>query len=158
AEPLLGLAVDLPDHLEVVIGVDRAVLGRQVAHMAERGQHLIAPAEVLVDGLGLGGGLDDDDVHACLWVFGVAADPPGSESGRDDAGKMGKSPRRVKWLMVFRYAKGPPQRAGRRSLLNLIPCFINGLILNSNFLMHGRDSGRICDRPRPWFRTCLPSS
>src|SRR5262249_48578083 len=96
AEPLLRLAVDLPDHLEVALGVDRAVLGRQVADMAERGQHLVAPAEVLVDGLGLGGGLEEDDVHAFPCVFVESAGPPRGESGSGDAGKMGKSPPRVK--------------------------------------------------------------
>ena len=53
-EPLLGLVVDLPDHAEIVLGVDRAVLGRQVPHMAERGQYLVAGAKIFVDRLGLG--------------------------------------------------------------------------------------------------------
>ena len=44
--------------------VDRAVLGRQVADMAEGGQDLVVLAEVLVDRLGLGRRFDDDDsVH-----------------------------------------------------------------------------------------------
>ena len=60
---LAGLAVDLPVHGEVVVGAHRAVLGRQVAHVAVAGQHGIARAQVLVDGLGLGRRLDDDDVH-----------------------------------------------------------------------------------------------
>ena len=41
-EALLGLGVDLPDHAEIVLGIDRAVLGRQVADMAEGGQYLVA--------------------------------------------------------------------------------------------------------------------
>ena len=53
-QPLLGLVVDLPEHAEIVVGIDRAVLGRQVADMAERGQNLVAGAEILVDRLGLG--------------------------------------------------------------------------------------------------------
>ena len=60
---LLGLGVDLPEHVEIVLGIDRAVLGRQVPHMAERGQHLIAAAQILVDRLGLGGQFNDDDIH-----------------------------------------------------------------------------------------------
>ena len=59
----LRLRVDVPVHLEVFVGLDRAVLGRQVAHMAERGDDLVAAAQVLVDGLGLGGRFDDYDVH-----------------------------------------------------------------------------------------------
>ncbi len=35
----LGAAVDLPDHLEVVVGRDRAVFRRQVAHMAIGGEY-----------------------------------------------------------------------------------------------------------------------
>ena len=62
-EALLGLVVDLPEHAEIVLGIDRSVLGRQVAHMAERGQHLVAGAKVFVDRLGLGRRLDDDDIH-----------------------------------------------------------------------------------------------
>ena len=36
------LAVDVPVHLEVVVGLHRAVLGRQIAHMAEGRDHLVA--------------------------------------------------------------------------------------------------------------------
>jgi hypothetical protein len=60
---LLGLGVDLPQHAEIVLGIDRAVLGRQVPHMAERGQHLIATAQIFIDRLGLGGRFNDDDIH-----------------------------------------------------------------------------------------------
>jgi hypothetical protein len=35
-------------------GSTELVLGRQVPHMAERGQHLVAGAKVFVDRLGLG--------------------------------------------------------------------------------------------------------
>ena len=62
-EPLLGLVVDLPDHVEVGLGIDRAVLGRQVADMAERSQDLVARAKILVDGLGLGRRFNNDDIH-----------------------------------------------------------------------------------------------
>ena len=61
-----ALAVDLPVHGEVLVGPHRAVLRRQVAHMAVAGQHLVAAAEILVDGLGLGRRFDDDDVHRPL--------------------------------------------------------------------------------------------
>ncbi len=51
-----GAGIDFPGHGEVVVRLHRAVLGRQVADMAEAGQHLIAGAQILVDGLGLGRG------------------------------------------------------------------------------------------------------
>ena len=63
-EALLGLVVDLPDHAEIVLGVDRAVLGREVAHVPERGQYLVAGAKVAIDRFRLGRRLDNYDVHA----------------------------------------------------------------------------------------------
>ena len=66
----LGAGVNLPDHREIVIGLHRPVLGRQVADMAEAGQHFVAGAEILIDGLGFGGGFDDEDVHAGLIYLG----------------------------------------------------------------------------------------
>src|SRR5262245_43413988 len=62
-QPLLRLVVDFPKHAEVVLGIDRAVLGREVPHVTERGQDLVAGAKVFVDRLGLGRGLDNDDIH-----------------------------------------------------------------------------------------------
>jgi len=53
-EAFLRLVVDLPDHAEIVLGIDRAVLRRQVPHMAERGQYLVARAEVAINRLCLG--------------------------------------------------------------------------------------------------------
>ena len=54
-EALLRLGVDLPDHAEIGVRIDRAVLRRQVAHVPERGQHFIAGPQIFVDRLGLGG-------------------------------------------------------------------------------------------------------
>ena len=68
-EPLGGLGVDLPTHGEIVVRVDRAVLGRQIAHMAERGVDAVVLAQILVDGLGLGGRLDDHDLHVQVISF-----------------------------------------------------------------------------------------
>ena len=62
-QPLLGLVVDLPEHLEIVIGIDRAILGRQVADMAERSQNLVAGAQIFVDRLGFGRRFNDDNFH-----------------------------------------------------------------------------------------------
>ena len=66
ADVLGAVGGDLPLHREVVLGVDRAVLGRQVADVAVGGEHRVAGAEILVDGLRLGGRLDDDDGHGAL--------------------------------------------------------------------------------------------
>ena len=54
-EPLARLGVDLPDHAEIVLRIDRAVLGRQVADMAEGGQHLVAGPRYLLIVLALAG-------------------------------------------------------------------------------------------------------
>ena len=40
-DALLRLRIDLPEHLEIIVGVDRSVLGRQVTDMAKGGQDLI---------------------------------------------------------------------------------------------------------------------
>ena len=66
-QALGGLGVDLPGHGEVLVRADRAVLGRQVADMSVARQDLVVRPQVLVDGLGLGRALDDDEVHAVPW-------------------------------------------------------------------------------------------
>ena len=64
AEPLGRFGVDLPAHGEVVVRIDRSVLGREVAHVAERGVDAIVLAQIFVDGLGLRRRLDDHDFHS----------------------------------------------------------------------------------------------
>ena len=66
----LGAGIDFPDHGEIVVRLDRAVLGGQVADMAEAGQHLIVAAQILIDGFGLGGGFDDENVHTAAFGLG----------------------------------------------------------------------------------------
>ena len=44
----------LPMHLEIGIRFDRAILGRQIADMAIRGQHPVVAAQIFLDGFGLG--------------------------------------------------------------------------------------------------------
>ena len=57
----LLLAVDdLVLGLEVVLDVDPHLLLGQILHVADRRLHHVAGAQVLLDGLGLGGRLDDD--------------------------------------------------------------------------------------------------
>ena len=70
AQPLGRLGVDLPAHGEIVVGIDRAVLGRQVPHMAERGVNAVVLAQIFVDGLGLGRRLDDHDFHSGIISSG----------------------------------------------------------------------------------------
>ena len=62
-EALARLVVDLPEHVEIVLGIDRSVLGRQVAHVAERRQDLVAGAKIFVDRFRLGRQFDDNDIH-----------------------------------------------------------------------------------------------
>ena len=54
-EALAGLGIDLPNHVEIVVRIDRSVLRRQVAHVTERGQDFVAGAQILVDRLRLCG-------------------------------------------------------------------------------------------------------
>ena len=59
----LGLRIDLPGHLESVGGIDRAILWRQIAHMAVGRENRIVLAEITADRLGFCRGLDDDNGH-----------------------------------------------------------------------------------------------
>ena len=63
-DPLLPVGEQLVDDPEVLVRPHRAVLLRQIAHVAVAGQDVVAGAQILVDVLGLGRGFDDDDVHA----------------------------------------------------------------------------------------------
>ena len=63
ADAFLRPGVDRPGHGEPIVRQDRSLLGRKVADMAVGGEDLEVRAEILVDGLGLGRGLDDDYVH-----------------------------------------------------------------------------------------------
>ena len=70
-QSLLRLGIDFPKHVEIVLGIDRSVLGRQVANMAERSENLVAAAEISVDRLRLGREFDNDYVHEIPLVFVV---------------------------------------------------------------------------------------
>ena len=58
-----AVRADLPGHLEIVFGIDRPVLGRQVAHMAVGRQNGVIGPEILVDCLGFGRGFNNNDRH-----------------------------------------------------------------------------------------------
>ena len=69
-EPTGRLGVDLPDHLEVSLRIDRSILGRKVPDMAERGQDLVGRTQIFVDRLGFRGRLDNDDIHFIPVTYG----------------------------------------------------------------------------------------
>src|SRR5690606_31765856 len=62
------VAISLPIHREVFVGPHAAVLGRQIADVAVRGEDFVVLAEVTLDGLRLGGRLYDDELHERLWL------------------------------------------------------------------------------------------
>ena len=62
ADLLVAPRVRLPVHREILVRADAAILRRQVAHMSETGENRIAATQIAVDGFGLGGGFDDDDI------------------------------------------------------------------------------------------------
>jgi hypothetical protein len=70
-EPLLRLGVDLPEHAEIGIGIDRAALGRQVAHMAERGHDFIAGTQIFIDRLRLGRRFHQYKLHDNPMISGA---------------------------------------------------------------------------------------
>ena len=49
-------------HLEALVGLDRAFLGHQVAHVTVGGQHLEVLAQVFLDGSCFGRRFDDDEM------------------------------------------------------------------------------------------------
>ena len=62
-EPLVAVGLDQPRHLEIFVWIDRAILGGQIADVSETRKNLEIRTEILVDGFGLGRGLNDDDAH-----------------------------------------------------------------------------------------------
>jgi hypothetical protein len=61
-EVALVLLEHLVLHRVVLVRVDRAFLGHQIAHMAVGGEHVELPTQVFFYGPCLGGGFDDDEV------------------------------------------------------------------------------------------------
>ena len=72
------------DHGEAARGVDRAVLRRQVRHMAPCREDLVAVAEPGADRLRLGRGFDDDDVHGDVSPMHAAPAPAEADCRRRD--------------------------------------------------------------------------
>jgi hypothetical protein len=63
AKLLLFVRIGLPLHGEARVGIDGAVLGRQIADVSVGGEHPVAGAQILLDGFRLGGRFDDDELH-----------------------------------------------------------------------------------------------
>ncbi len=99
ADVLLAVAGDLPFHLEPVLWIDGAVLRRQVADMPVGGEHRVIRAQILVDCLGLGRGLDDDDGHV------LRRSPTGVDGAGYGLGQAG-----VQGRIVNRPRRGRPAR------------------------------------------------
>ena len=59
---LVAADVGFPVHGEILVRPDASILGWKVTHMPETGQDGVTATKVAVDGLSLGGGLDDDNV------------------------------------------------------------------------------------------------
>ena len=92
-ESLLRLGIDFPEHVKIGLGIDRSVLGRKVAHMAERSENLVAAAEIRIDRLGLGGGFDNDYVHVIPRLFVIFAQISGTGRQASPQGKWVNAPR-----------------------------------------------------------------
>ena len=65
-DALGALGVHLPEHREIIVGVDGAILGRQIADMAVAGDHIEIAPQIFIDGLRFGRRLDDYDIHNVL--------------------------------------------------------------------------------------------
>ena len=63
ADIFFGAVRNHPGHFKIFVRTDRAVLGRQIAHMSIGGQHHVIWPQIFVDCRGLCGRLDDDDIH-----------------------------------------------------------------------------------------------
>jgi hypothetical protein len=65
-EPLLRLGVDLPEHAEIGIWIDRSGLRRQVSHMAKGGHDLVVAAQICIDRFCFGGRFYEYKLHGSL--------------------------------------------------------------------------------------------
>ena len=89
---LLAVRGDLPFHVEIVVRVDRTVLGRQVANMPVGGQDSVVRPKIFVDCLGLGRGFDNNDGHmgSSLTLDELyGGGPCGSQGANVNAGDLG---------------------------------------------------------------------
>ena len=68
-QTLIAVRLDQPRHFKIVIRIDGAVLGGQVSDVSETGKDLEVLAQILVDGLSLGGRLNDNNSHVFFRPF-----------------------------------------------------------------------------------------
>ena len=61
--PLGLVGIQQPLHRKAVVGIDRPVLGRQIADVAIAGQHLEIASQIFLDRLCLGGRFDNNQLH-----------------------------------------------------------------------------------------------
>ena len=87
-ETLLGSGVDFPAHGEILVRLYRTVFGRQVADVPKTGEHTVIRAEILVQRLGFGRGLDDKNIHANGPEGGELANHPSSLERGADRGEV----------------------------------------------------------------------
>ena len=141
-EPAGGLGIDLPDHLEIGVGIDRSILGRQVADMAERGQHLIGGAQIFVDRLGFRRRLDNDDIHVIPMAYGKSKGRFRETRVGVSIANMGAAEVAVKSTDIDDVAETSPETS--KNLQNT-PC---SCALKKSILAALRGIGRIFDQGR----------
>ena len=101
-QPLLRLRIDFPNHLEIVIGIDRSVLGRQVTDVPEGGQNFITPAQIGIDRLCLCGRFPTTTIFMnSLIVFRFIQRPQAGGANRR---------RRRKWVKGASLSNCPADR------------------------------------------------
>ena len=124
-QPLVRPRVDRPDHGKAVVRQHRAVLGRQVAHMAIAGQDPVAVAQVLVDGFRLGRRFDDNDVHATgNTPPDLAGDRPTGLSGAKPArGTRAAARRQDNWHSRGAPSTSAPPDCPFRMIRDRLACF-----------------------------------
>src|SRR5262245_31720632 len=69
AERLARPVLHLPVHGEIALRLDGAIALLEIADMAVAREYLVARAKILIDGLGLGRGFDDYDIHGHRFGF-----------------------------------------------------------------------------------------
>ena len=102
-EVLAAIGLHLPIHGKVVVGMHRAILWRQVAHMAVRRQNGIAGPQIGVDRLGLGGRFNNDNGHGESLGNGQRARPHnmGGQIGRCQCDPVENAKGRHKMLIYI---------------------------------------------------------
>ena len=115
-ETLLRLGVDFPDHLEIGVGIDRAIFGRQVAHVPKGSQNLVAAAEVLIDRLRLCGRFYHYKIHNNPMIYRLFRPSRTLPRRLPAAGNMGNATPPVKSLPPGRKAASGVKTQGNMAI------------------------------------------